>query len=264
MSRKTVSSFKRRQRARLLFKIVLTLLVFSAVFGFSSLSIERAFKIEDISISGASRVDENKLAEAVRILLDGKKAFFLSEANPFFFDAEELTDYLKKEFPAIEDISAERDFLEKRLILTLSERKGWAVWCAKSCYYLDNQGVLFQPAPQFFGGLILKITDERPQDFNQGGQILDGSFFASFKKFIEDAEKTGKTAIRNIKITPNRSFWLESSAGWKIFIDEETNLDKAVENLGLFLDSEAFKNASGSVDYIDLRFPDKGFLKIGE
>src|SRR3990167_8753180 len=216
MSQKTVSNFKRRQRTRLSLKISLAFLVFSGILGLSLLSVERAFKIKDISVSGASRAEKDRVGESVRNFLDEKKAVFLSRANPFFFDKDELADYLKKEFPPIETVLVERDFLDKKLNLTLNERKGWAVWCAKSCYYLDNQGVLFQPAPQFFGGLILKITDERPQDFNQGGQILDGSFFASFKKFIEDAEKTGKTAIRNIKITPNRSFWLESSAGWKI------------------------------------------------
>ena len=262
MSQKTVSNFKRRQRTRLSLKIFLAFLAFSGILGLSLLSVERAFKIKDISVSGASRAEKDRVGESVRNFLDGKKAIFLSRANPFFFDKDELADYLKKEFPPIETVLVERDFLDKKLNLTLNERKGWAVWCAKSCFYLDNQGVLFQPAPQFFGSLILKIADERPREFSQGEQILDGNFFFSFKKFIEDAEKTGNTSIKSIKITADHSFWLETASGWKILVDTGTDFARANENLKLFADSTALKEKLGELDYIDLRFPDKGFYKF--
>lgn len=262
MSEKLASSFKRRRRTRLLVKFSVFLLVFilflSAVLGIG----ENAFGINGVSAKGASRVGENNLIAVSKEYLKQEKFLFLTQANALFFDSDDMAEHLKKKFAPIEEVLIKRDFFKRGIRIEISERKAWAVWCRDSCFYLDNQGVLFQEAPRLFGELILKITDERPNDFHLSDQILNGEFFNSFETFVREIGEAHGVTVININITPDRSFWLETTGGWKILIDAETDFGRAKENLKLFADSAALKEKLGELDYIDLRFPDKGFYKF--
>lgn len=262
MSEKLASSFQRRRRTRLLTKFSLFLLAFILFLGGILAAGENTFTIKEVSAEGAFRVNEKDLINASKEYLRQKKLLFLTKANHLFFDSDDMAEYLKKNFAPIEEILIERNFFKRGLRIVITERKAWAVWCQNSCFYLDNQGVLFQPAPRLFGELILKIADERPGDFHSGGQILNGEFFNSFKLFMEELASVQKIAVLSVRITPDNSFWLETAAGWQILLDSETDFNRAKENLKLFADSSALKEKLDNLDYIDLRFPDKGFYKF--
>lgn len=262
MSEKLALGLKRRRRTRLLIRASVFLLALILFLGGILAIAESSFAIKEVSAKGASRINEKDLIAASKEYLEQEKFVFLTQANAFFFDSDFLAEELKKRFAPIEEISTERDFFQRGLQIVITERKAWAVWCQNACFYLDNQGVLFQAAPRLFGGLILKIADERPGDFQSGDQILNGEFFNLFKNFVEEIAKVQGITVLNVRITSDNSFWLETAAGWQILLDSETDFSRAKENLKLFADSAALKEKMGTLDYIDLRFSDKGFYKF--
>jgi len=135
------------------------------------------------------------------------------------------------------------------------------VWCKSICFYADSAGVLFERAPQFFGDLILKIADERPDDFGPGERIMDLTTIEGVQKLTSQIKKNNGVSLKSITIKTENELWLYTDGGFRIIIDSGTDFDRAYENFTIFLKS-ADKNKINKIEYIDLRFQDKTFYKL--
>ncbi|MCH7882846.1 FtsQ-type POTRA domain-containing protein [Patescibacteria group bacterium] len=253
------SRSRRPQRSRFLkniFSLVFVLGVVTLVIGIIT---PRIIVPREVNIRGIENLKKEELESSVKEFLK----------TPFFFSSKKLIASLKTSFPRIAEVDVRRNFFQKTLHLEVQERKPWALWCPETepnkiettCFYIDNSGIVFQKAPVFFGDLILKIFDERDMMVKMGKPFLETEYVINLQNFIVRLNDTYKTRTIEIKITLDLAFWLTTTEGWRIVLDSETDIDRALENLDIFLTS-VIKDQIENLDYLDLRFKNKGFYKL--
>lgn len=253
--------FKRQKRLLFLKRFLMTALGCFLATGAVFYVLTRITNLKSVKISGNERVSSVVLESKIREFLSQKYAPFWPKENLVFFSSKKMAEVLKSQFSAIETVNISRDIGGQSISVEIGERKPWAVRCAKDeCFYVDDSGVLFERAPQFFGDLILKITDERPENPVVGGRVIVEETLKAVQEFIGEIKANNNLTIRNITIKPETELWLETGAGFKIVLDSKTDFNGAYENLNIFLKSEAGEK-TGKINYVDLRFKDKTFFK---
>ncbi len=249
------------QKRRLFFKLFFWGSFFIIAFAVASVYIvQQTFHVNKIEIAGNERVQTSDIQARVASLLENKPFFFWPEENILFLSPENIASGIKNQFSAIDRIKINRDFFNKDLRITIKEKDGWAVWCSEKCFYMDDGGIIFQPAPQFLGGLVFKITDKRAENFKLGDAVIKKDELDGLKSFMNDAERKNGFRIKTADIVLGPVFWLYADSGLKIALDSETDFKRAAENLTLFINSIP-ENKLKTADYVDLRFSDKIFYK---
>ncbi|MEK7566624.1 MAG: FtsQ-type POTRA domain-containing protein [Patescibacteria group bacterium] len=252
--------FERQKRLLFLRRVFLAIIVFAVSTAAVFYGAGRLFRLSNIEIAGNERVNTDDLRSQIKQTLSQNSIPLWPEENIIFFNSESLAEALKKQFAAIDAVDISRDIWRKSLTVEVKERNTWAVWCQHACFYVDGGGILFEPAPQFLGDLILKIIDERSDNFSLGDRIMDLKTLSGVQKFAEQIKKNSGLSVKNIRILPETELWLDTDGDFKIVLDPETDFDRAYENLAIFLKSAAEEKIN-EIDYIDLRFQDKTFYR---
>lgn len=255
MSKEIALKFRRHKRALFLKRLFLIVAFFITASIGLFFGAYKVLTIENIEVAGAERLSGEDIADYAK-----------KKQGPLFLNLAELAEALKAQFSIINNAEISRNFWKRTLEIQVEERENWAVWCGsdpiniekEKCFYIDEGGVIFKESPQFSGRLFLKIKDRRAYEFKEGGRVIDEEFFKNLKNFLGHLEKNSKISVKSIEISDRAEFWLYSD--FKMIIDAETDFERALENIALFLDS-AEKEKIGQIEYIDLRFKDKIFYK---
>ena len=253
----------RRKRQQIFLKGILILLGFVAAGGLVLAAFYiPSLRLSSIVIEGLSPAETKILREEIEQILS-QKYFYVFPKDNFILFPKEKVEILLKAKPRLREFLMEREF-PSTLKIFLKERETWAVWCQKdakkSCLFLDAEGFAFGAAPAFSGTAVLKIIDERNEEFI-GKNIMSSAQFQKLAALVERLPRRAKEEVSaiEIKISGN-TFRLHLKSGWYITTDEETDVDRALENLALALNSE-IKESRAKLEYVDLRFPDKVFYR---
>jgi len=266
MPHKIAHKFKQQKRTHLLKKLLLISILVIVVFGALFYSTNKALKVTGIDVSGNERIATEDVRDFAKEILNGGALSFWIKENIIFFGAKNMSDALKKQFSAINQVEVSRNFLKRSIEIKIEERSSWAVWCqiaeesSKKCFYMDDEGIIFRRSPKFLGGLVLKVKDERTEEFKLGDEVIEKVVFKKLQDFIDMIKIDRGLSIKEIQISPELKIELLSSAGFKIIVDAETNFKRASENLTLFLNTISEKRLS-SIEYVDFRFEDRAFYK---
>jgi len=129
--------------------ILLCILVLSgSIWGLIFLNGEQ-FALRTIEVRGNQQLSATAIAVAVREALAGERAWFLHRDRYWFYSPEQLTASLGARFGRLASIDVQTPDWQT-LWLEISERKTTALWCPTTdCFYLDETGLAFAPAPHF-------------------------------------------------------------------------------------------------------------------
>lgn len=166
-------------------------------------------------------------------------------------------------FPAVTDIVISKEFFHG-LKVNFQKRLPLGLWCSgASCYYFDKEGIIFKVAPLTEGTLILKVQDFEGKDAFLGSRVIEKNLIGFIAAFNEKINKDGRFRIVEFKIKPASNIDLEAitDRGWSIYLDQSQDPALAASNL-LTITSEALKNKTNNLDYIDLRIPSRIFYKL--
>jgi len=218
-------------------------------------------RIASVEIEGVSAIPNEGLNQVISEELDGKYLGLFSKSNILLYPRKELLAKVESAFKRIKSA----DFHMKNLttvILSVEERKPAGFWChsrgsdplfSKNCYFLDESGFIFAPAPDFFGTTYLKFYGG-PESFGQINLFL--SKLSLFKvKPIE------------LSVSGDGDYEIAIEGGGRIIVNPAKDLAVALENLRVLLtQSELSKNQDFplALDYIDLRYGNKVFYKLRE
>lgn len=217
------------------------------------------FRVKDIDVSKLKTLSQDEIKEAAKEILSAKLMGLLPADNILLAPVEKIKTELKSEFLRIKEVKINRHWPDI-LKMDILERSTWAVFCQKDdCYLSDDEGLLFAPAPEFEGNLLLKLHDERSsvEQFAAGDFVLNQKNFTLISEFKNELEKTEKLVSKIILKDDQQEFYLEN---WKIILDFEINKETAIKNL--FLALAEIGVLENRLDYIDLRFDDKIFYKF--
>ncbi|MDB5264714.1 MAG: hypothetical protein JWN64_285 [Parcubacteria group bacterium] len=254
---------KRRQKRRkvwLILLVVLALLVIGGIFYALWLP---AFRIQQVRGEGAYG---DEAASIARVQTYGSYLYILPRNSIFLLPETDIRESIVREIPAIQTVSTSADGLNTLVIETVSRTRAF-VWCGTSfdtkvepCWQADTEGLIFAPVDTAGpADLMVYATAEAT---NEGLQYPLG---ARVSKATELPD-----ILRFVKLVKSLNANVTSVA----FRDDEIDLYTVGgtrityvggrEDVAGSLAASAFPTLNlndGSVEYVDLRFEGKAYLK---
>jgi len=230
-------------------------------------------RIASVEIEGVSAIPNEGLNQVISEELDGKYLGLFSKSNILLYPRKELLAKVESAFKRIKSA----DFHMKNLttvILSVEERKPAGFWChsrgsdplfSKNCYFLDESGFIFAPAPDFFGTTYLKFYGAVLGE-PVGKNFLTPESFGQINLFLSKLSLFKVKPIE-LSVSGDGDYEIAIEGGGRIIVNPAKDLAVALENLRVLLtQSELSKNQDFplALDYIDLRYGNKVFYKLRE
>jgi hypothetical protein len=273
-----LSDLKKRKRKAILLKIILYFLTFIIALGsLAYISGLKNLNINNIVIKGNEVIEIETIRAVVEQTLSGKYLWLFPKTNVLIYPESPIKNDLQNSFKRINEL--ETAIIDDRtLVVTLSEREAKYTWCGnvlpeanddnQECYFLDEDGYLFDKAPYFSGEVYFKF-------YGEVDKMLGSYFFKEhFKKFV-----SFKDALINMGLKPTALYIVNNDVAEiflskgssaivtpRIIFNPNANFQTIEENLDAALNTEPllskFKNKYSSLEYIDLRFGNKVYDKF--
>lgn len=278
------SPMKHVRRKRFLSRLIIVFVVLGILFaGFGILSGIPRLIINEVEVRGTESLQPIEINEAVLQSISGRQWFFYARANIMLFSKKSITDTITKDFPRVYRVSGiERD--GQKLIVSIEERHAAYTWCGQeapnytarfernACYFLDQEGFAFAPAPQFTEGVYLSIYGGMPQESDIIGETINlRNNIADVYQILEILEDNG-LRVHSLVLAPDgqHAFLLDISTSTgeyaKILWNEDVPLTETLEKLSAALSEENFQIdffAHGdALLYVDTRFNNRVFYKF--
>jgi hypothetical protein len=261
---------KKKRKARLL-KLALALFLSTAIFaGLVFLSRLQKFRIAEFDVSGNVLVSANDVSIAAQNFLSGNYFWFFPKNNDLLYSRHGLEKTLSEKFRRIAGVSVHlKNF--RTLSIAITERSLNALWCdgepnsvlPENCWFMDDNGLIFAPAPQFSGdayfkyyGLVSATTSPIGQPY-----LASTTEFQSLTEFVKRADDFSLQPIY-LQDAGQGQFIVGLSGGGQIYIDANQSLSKEGDNLEALLGIFSASTTPLDFDYIDLRFGDKLYYKM--
>jgi len=270
-----------KTKRRNIFVRKIALLVFGLAFIFfalSYLSSLRQVTVNSIEVDGNKVIDTKDIQKVANEKLSGKYFWLFSRKNVLFYPEKKIERALADEFKRLTNIDLEI----KRgnvLVISVDERVPMYSWCGKElpvhaqtekCYFLDDEGYMFDEAPYFSGHVYFKFYG--PYE----GETPEGSYFRK-EKFSDLISFKG--ALDTFGLKPKAllvddagngtALLVKGKSGLKdpeIYFKINDDLENIAENLKAALDNEPLKTKIkdfySTLLYIDLRFDNKVYYKF--
>lgn len=259
-----LKSSRKLRRKRFFLKILFLFVLFLAVCAGLVWALYIPYlRIQKISVEGAEILSVEKIISNVSDSIKGKYFFVIPQNNILIASKKDIIDNLLSSFPRIKEISLDKNFLNI-LSVKIREWKQEALFCRgetkEECFYVGEDGYIFEKAPYFSGDIYLKIFDERGGDLEIGRNIISAD---QFKGLIGFRNFLSRENIKIISILLKKEgvYELKTEEEWIILLNERNDSRLAFENLRTALDSSIKENRK-NLDYIDLRFGNKVFYKF--
>lgn len=225
------------------------------------------FQITTVLVEGTTVVDQRDVIDFVNKQLQGDYLKVFPKSSLFLFSTKRSENNLKKQFSRIENIQVKKTN-NHTLSINVGEYKGMYVWCDsdQSCFFMDEDGDVFAPAPIFSGNVYVKIF---------GGAKGEFPFMPLSKDTISNVNSL-ITYLDKISIKPNSFNFVDehtleivfthNGRDAKILIDPSLSFDFSYQSFISALKAPEFKNSFDAQDkyleYIDLRFSRKIVYKF--
>ena len=282
-----LTELKKRRRRAILNKIFLSVFGLGAIFFlFTYISRLPNLNIVEIQIEGNKTVDTEILKTTIEEELAGKYLWLFPKTNILFYPQNAIKNELQDKFTRLNniDLSIKNN---KILFVSLTEREAKYTWCGtevqgvgipqgsqtleipkEKCYFLDENGYIFDEAPYFSGEVYFKF-------YGTTGQPL-GSYFLKdkFRQLTSFKDILVNIGLKPVSLSVTKDGDVEiflsrgSSATTlpKIIFKIDADFQNVAENLEAALTTEPlkteFKNKYSSLQYIDLRFGNKVYTKF--
>lgn len=272
---------KRRQRIFLnkVFKYGLS--IFLILIFLSYLLSLKQLNITKIDIIGNKTIETEILKNEILNQIAGKYLLLFPKTNIIFYPKSVIKNELQVKFKRIKNINLSIKS-DKTLEVLLSERTPLYTWCGNipilnlesstekrgenKCYFMDENGYVFDEAPYFSGEVYFKFY----------GQKSDDSYFSkvNFKELIGLKDMVIGLSLKAtiLYVSENQEIeifltkGISSKSSPKIILRADSNFQNITENLKTALENEPlkteFKNKYSSLEYIDLRFGNKVYYKF--
>lgn len=259
---------EKKSRKRMIFFILI--LLFILVLGYF-LFFSPIFKVKEIKISGNRAISSEDIYKSLKDLRFKKVLIFFNHDNIFLLTKSKLRNILIDRFPRILSIQISKDIFKKNINIQITERKEMGIYCQAQnlseeilggCYYIDNDGVIFEQAPQTSGTLILVIKDYSGKEIKIRDSVLDKELIAKFIELCDVLSSQFSLKALDFVIGNDaiKGFRLDTNEGWYILFDGSRDLESQIRALQLVLE-EKIKEARKNLEYIDLRIENRVYYK---
>lgn len=216
-----------------------------------------ALTIRTVAVSGGETIPHTTVEERTQSVLEGTYLRLVPRRFALLYPHDAIIDALAA-VPRIKDITVERQNWQT-LAVTFTEYRSDALWCAEeSCFFVDETGYAFAPAPPLRGGAFIRFsTDREPAVGETVGSAAD---YASVMEFIALLENED-VRVSHVLIDSVRDVYITLSGGGELRLTLDVSPQTIFDNLMTVLEDPAFTDVlPGTFQYIDLRFGNKVFV----
>ncbi len=230
------------------------------------------FEIRKVDLEIDGVIDKSEILDITADVISGSYVF-LPRRNFLIYPKEELDRALRFNIPRIKDLDIKRVDLNT-LKISVKERDSEFLWCgespekSKECFYVDENGFVYSPAPFFSGHVFFRYY---------GGDVdLDQpirSYVTSPDKLEEIREFI--LHIENLDLRSNAVYINNEDQKIKIFLkgeghiylNSEGSLEEDFSKLHSFFrgsTEELVVDGDPAFYYLDLRFDGRVYRKMKE
>lgn len=260
----------RRMRIRIIALLLGAVLVAVLAYTVHWASYLPRYTISNVVVEGAHAIDssiiKSRAEEHIRLRMNG----FISHANIFLYDTDALARDIVASFPIIKSVVVSRvSPLATGIVVHVEERQPYALWCADttraSCYLLDDGGFIFSTSPAeysasstqsgyvFVGGIA---TSSDPI-----GQIGMSGHLSGIITLLKALTAEGFTP-QGAEVANDNDFSVHLTERFYIKASFGQDADTLAKNLQLIFFSDALKNKTDRLEYVDLRFGDRVYFRL--
>lgn len=221
------------------------------------------WKIKKIEANGTEKVSSVELVNSVEQYLAGFQLIKVPKSNYFLLSEKKLAEYLKNMFPGLKEVSVIKRF-PPNLFVEAKDRQKIIVYCGRErCFYLDENGVAFEPAPEIYGGLKIVLKDNSGREAEVGKKMLEPSLIDFMLKTQKLINNDFNISLVDFEINnyPTSDLIAITSEDWKIMFD--TNMDPLLQTSALKkILNDKIKDQRPALEYIDLRIGNRVYYKM--
>ncbi len=277
-----IEDMKRKARIRhIRLGILVAVLLLSVVYALGYFSANPKITINKIIVNGAQIVNSTDIEVVANKDISGKYFHLFYKGDVFIYPKKQIYNDLIKNFPRIDKLSISLSDLNT-LNINISERAGIALYCGnevpitisevgENCYFINNDGYIFDKAPYFSGNIYFKyyLPIDKKED-PLGSQALPKDVFHGYVRFIDEIKSLGfKPFYLFVDSSGDSSIFLESTPNGtapKILFKNESDLANIFESLSLSMSkpeiANEIKSKYSSLLYIDLKYKNKVLYKF--
>ncbi len=111
--------------------------------------------------------------------------------NTFFWNLGAKTLTNPANLPSIERAEIKSSLFNDVVEFKVEKRQLAGVFCRQDCYLFDRAGIIFAPAPEVEGGLIVKITDSENRPVVLGQPFLRRSYLDNIFQTVDALHQAG-------------------------------------------------------------------------
>ncbi len=220
----------------------------------------RFFRTSDIQVVGNEEVPTQDVLTAVRAqIFGGSYSKYIFGFNNILIWPDKFED-IDKLIPKIKSIEVEKSYFKKKIVLRVSERENYGVWCmeqgAQRCFSFDNEGIIFSKGMPSEGSLIYNIRDYSDRELGMSLRVLPSEKFNYVKEIFEVVGAAGLNykylEIQDLKLEEAK---IVSSSGPEILFSLRFSPIFALS---------AIKEIGGGINklqYVDFRVENKVYYK---
>lgn len=279
---KRVIKLKRKRRQKMIRLIVLFFILFLSIVGaLAYFSFNKRITINKVIVKGTNIINPASVTSLTKRDLQGRILGIFAKNNTFIYPKKHIYKNLLESFPRIKSLSIHKDG-NNILLINLTEKLGSYLYCGSEipitksnvgehCYFMNNDGYIFDKAPYFSGDVYFRYYMKVNNDPVIIGQnIMDKNRFHELVRFTDGIKNLGfKPVSLIVKSDGTNLLYLNHNPGKEapqIIFQRTNNLNKILNNLSTAMKQEVFANTINShyniLQYIDLRFANKVLYKF--
>lgn len=245
-------------------RLVIILSIIAVIVGFVMLTRTPKLQVQTIEVVGANVADPEEVRLYAASLLEGNHLKLFPKKSMLLLDSDMLASRIKEMFPRFKQVSVTRDGATK-LMVSVAEYEGKYLWCDEQCFFMDERGSVFAPAPYFSGNAYVKISigtrGELPfVPITLDQLMLIQTYIDHLRDISIDPIAFHFVSERELDIV-----FMHQANEAKLMIDPLHDADTTLEALFSALRTdplEAMYHSASVLRYIDLRFENKVVYKF--
>ncbi len=238
------------------FVLVVTLMI-TGVYHLTRLP---ALTITTVTVAGGETIDAAVVTAIVEEQLAGTYGKLIPKRFFLFYPQGAIIQ-------AVEEVERIRDVIVlhtsfTELSVTYGEHAPFALWCAlgpsEVCYFVNERGFAFAPAPQLTGGSFIRF--KTPETPTEKATVLP---FDDFWNVVTMSTLLGEQGlfVQNVEVDAAGDAYYGLTTGGELRASLRDPAATVAANLATILQAEAFAPlAAGDFHYIDLRFGNKVYV----
>lgn len=244
--------------------------------------------IQSVAVQGTALLFEEDLQEYAEDKISGKYWKIFRRANFIIYPRNSIKEGLLDTYPELLNVATSLQGLQA-LTVNIEERTPIALWCGEElprddesgsvtdpvCYFIDAKSVIFKEAPHFRGVVFFeiygkiqgeKVRTNSSKEAPLGVLLMDENKLKRIMAFSDVFNAMGMSVLKLVYTEDNDAFFLLKN-NVKIIFNREQDFEETLNNLESIFDAgellrSDFVDRATTLEYIDLRFPNRVFFKL--